>query len=38
MRPGGSLPTLVNYETTLLAVFRAMGDKMPEEFTLVYLW
>jgi len=20
------------------AVFRAMGDKMPEEFTLVYLW
>ncbi len=27
----------VNYETALMAVFRAMGDKMPEEFTLVYL-
>jgi hypothetical protein len=27
----------VNYETALVAVFRAMGDKMPEEFTLVYL-
>jgi hypothetical protein len=27
----------VNYETAVMAVFRAMGDKMPEEFTLVYL-
>jgi hypothetical protein len=27
----------VNYETALMAVFRDMGDKMPEEFTLVYL-
>ncbi|HEY0932710.1 MAG TPA: hypothetical protein VGD91_03120 [Trebonia sp.] len=27
----------VNYETALMTVFRAMGDKMPDEFTLTYL-
>jgi hypothetical protein len=27
----------VNYEMALMAVFRAMGDEMPEEFTVVYL-
>ena len=27
----------LNYETALTAVFRAMGGKMPEELTLVYL-
>lgn len=27
----------VSYEMALMAVFRAMGDKMPENFTVVYL-
>ncbi|HET7018224.1 MAG TPA: hypothetical protein VFI65_30180 [Streptosporangiaceae bacterium] len=28
----------VSYEMALMAVFRAMGDEMPQEFTVVYLY
>jgi hypothetical protein len=28
----------ISYEMALMAVFRAMGDEIPEEFTVVYLY
>jgi hypothetical protein len=28
----------VSYETALMAVFRAMGDEMPEEFLVTYVY
>jgi hypothetical protein len=31
-------PDGTSYEMALMAVFRAMGDEMPEEFTVVYLY